>query len=241
MLWFMVGFFLIWTGIQGRPGSLAAALVVPDALVEFKQMSTKRQLEIADIDKQIAEVQLRKAGLLGTSTPEEALLKEQKELEANKQIIKAEEQKETVYDKAEQLARKNALKVKVTGGQINKWLANIPTPGTYWTPLIILLSLFLVLFGINGHSRLGWFGLVLTGNAGLPTSVEITRNNSNTSSDGSVGTTQLVTPIPQTPTPIITPTPIPNFPIIGNGNNGNPIALSTNSSFLNFVKSSGSE
>lgn len=35
MFWFLFGVFLIWTGIQGKPGSLMAALVVPDSLVEF--------------------------------------------------------------------------------------------------------------------------------------------------------------------------------------------------------------
>lgn len=35
MLWFFVGFFLIWAGIQGKPGSLLAALIVPEALKEF--------------------------------------------------------------------------------------------------------------------------------------------------------------------------------------------------------------
>ena len=44
-------------------------------------------------------------------------------------------------------------------------LENIPTPGSLVFPLIILLVFFFLLVPVNGHTRIVWLWLVLTGNA----------------------------------------------------------------------------
>lgn len=44
-------------------------------------------------------------------------------------------------------------------------LEKLPDPGGIIFPLMILLLFFLILIPINGHTRLTWIWLVLTGNA----------------------------------------------------------------------------
>lgn len=184
-------------------------------------MSVKRQAAIAEIDSQIAQVELLKAQGQSATTPEEQIQRQQDILKAQKGILKAEESEETVYTKAAIAARKQAASIKLTGGKLNQWAANIPTPGTYWTPLIILLFLYLILFSVNGHSRMGWFGLVLTGNAELATTSEITRTPSNTATQSFTTTTQQANTTPET----------------SGEQPKTQIVSSTNKMFLNFLGS----
>ena len=44
-------------------------------------------------------------------------------------------------------------------------LAGLPTPGSILLPLVILLVFFFLLLPVNGHTRLVWLWLTLTGNA----------------------------------------------------------------------------
>jgi hypothetical protein len=44
-------------------------------------------------------------------------------------------------------------------------LEDIPTPGDLWVPLALLLFFFLVLFPVNGHTRIMWLWMTITGNA----------------------------------------------------------------------------
>jgi type IV secretory pathway VirB10-like protein len=50
-------------------------------------------------------------------------------------------------------------------GKARSRLEGIPTPGDIWVPLALLLIFFLVLFPVNGHSRLMWLWMTITGNA----------------------------------------------------------------------------
>jgi hypothetical protein len=60
-------------------------------------------------------------------------------------------------------------------------IASVPTPGDIWFPLILLLLFFFILILYNGHTRLQWLWLVLTGNAGVG-------QNPGGSSSGNFGT-----------------------------------------------------
>lgn len=211
-------------------------------------MSAKRQVDIAEIDRQIAEIQLMK---LGAQSPPQAADQEKFELDllkAQKGLLTAEEAKEatygkiatelqkeendTPYTKAAKATRNAGLKVRLGAGSLNRWAANIPTPGTFWTPLVILLFLYLVLFAVNNHSRLGWFGLVLTGNAELPTATEIAKQSTpgttqqtslSTSQGGNTNSSGEQPATPQQPqAPVFVSTSL----------------LNTNTSFLSFVGSS---
>lgn len=205
-------------------------------------MSAKRQVDIAEIDRQIAEIQLMKLGAQPANTPEE----QQSLLRAQKGLLTAEEAKEatygkiatelekeendTPYTKAAKATRNAGLKVKLGAGSLNRWAANIPTPGTFWTPLVILLFLYLVLFAVNNHSRLGWFGLVLTGNAELPTATEISKQ----AAPGTTQQTSLSTPQgSNTSSSGEQPAPPPQAPVFVSTS-----LLNTNTSFLSFVGSS---
>lgn len=53
--------------------------------------------------------------------------------------------------------------IKGTGVRIE----SLPTPGSIVLPLVILIVFFLLLLPVNGHTRLVWIWLVLTGNADI--------------------------------------------------------------------------
>lgn len=44
-------------------------------------------------------------------------------------------------------------------------IGSFPTPGGLLTPLVILFILFMILLPVNGHTRLMWLWLAITGNA----------------------------------------------------------------------------
>lgn len=51
--------------------------------------------------------------------------------------------------------------IKGTGVKIE----SLPTPGSLMLPLVVLLVFFFLLLPVNGHTRLVWIWLVITGNA----------------------------------------------------------------------------
>lgn len=71
-------------------------------------------------------------------------------------------------------------------------LASLPTPGDLILPLGILLVFFFLLLPVNGHTRLVWIWLVLTGNAEIQqqsgsTSSSSTNNGANNFGGGAGG------------------------------------------------------
>jgi hypothetical protein len=75
----------------------------------------------------------------------------------------------------------------------------VPIPGDLITPLAVLLIFFFALVVINGHTRLSWLWLVLSGNASITT-------------DGGATFGQN-TPAPVVGTPLSTPlAPLPGLP-----------------------------
>lgn len=67
-------------------------------------------------------------------------------------------------------------------------LEDIPTPGSLIFPLIILLVFFFLLVPVNGHTRIVWIWLVLTGNA------EVAGSQESTGSTGGSGDFSFTTP-----------------------------------------------
>lgn len=132
-------------------------------------MSIARQTAMAELDGQIAMVEEMQAASRNASSPEEINQQQIDTLKAQKKGLEAEEAEENVYTKAAQAATRAGNRVRSGASSTNKWLANVPTPGGIWVPFWILVFLFLILFPVNGHTRMMWFWLVLTNNAQLPT------------------------------------------------------------------------
>lgn len=135
-------------------------------------MSLERDQKIADIKQDIEYVKLVESGasigkdgeLIGTT---EQL---NNELQNKNTLFGLEQEKEhleeaNLYEKASTKVKQTSRGIRNTGVNVNRWLANIPTPGGIWVPFFVLMFLFMVLFPVNGHTRMMWLWLVLTGNA----------------------------------------------------------------------------
>jgi hypothetical protein len=59
--------------------------------------------------------------------------------------------------------------IRATAGKVSASVGSVPIPGDLITPLAILLIFFFALVVINGHTRLSWLWLVLSGNASITT------------------------------------------------------------------------
>lgn len=133
-------------------------------------MSTARNAAMVQLQEQIQEIELLKA-TNGTypSTPEGQLQQEQDIARANLALLKGDEAfEDSFYGKASKKVVGFGQGVKKGAFRANRSLANIPTPGGVWAALAVLLFLFLVLFPVNGNTRLYWLWLALTGNASIP-------------------------------------------------------------------------
>ena len=83
-------------------------------------------------------------------------------------------------------------------------LSAIPTPKGLVLPLLVLIICFLLLIPVNGHTRLVWIWLVLTGNAEITGS---TNGKTSDTSPDSTGTTTLAS-APTAPSPVLSPPPV---------------------------------
>lgn len=102
-----------------------------------------------------AKIRKHQEALLGKEQAE-ALEEARKKDEARKKSI--EGIADALMDKASEAT--GAAQVKI---------ASIPTPLDIWFPLVLLILFFFILILYNGHTRLQWLWLVLTGNASLGT------------------------------------------------------------------------
>jgi Flp pilus assembly protein TadB len=59
--------------------------------------------------------------------------------------------------------------LRATAGKLSASVSGVPIPGDLLLPLSILLLFFFALVVINGHTRLSWLWLVLSGNASIMT------------------------------------------------------------------------
>lgn len=133
-------------------------------------MSSARQRDMAILQEQIQEIELLKATNGNyPSTPEGQLQQEQDIARANLALLKGDEEFEkSFYGQASKKVVGFGRGIKRGAYSANRSLANVPTPGGVWAALGVLLFLFLVLFPVNGNTRLYWLWLTLTGNAALP-------------------------------------------------------------------------
>jgi hypothetical protein len=114
--------------------------------------------ELVKGNKQLAALRKKQEELLGKQEAER-LREEQR---------KAEERQKTLLGLAEGLRDKTSE----TGGKAASFLSALPTPGSLWFPLALLLIFFFILIPYGGHTRLQWAWLVLTGNASFNLTTE---------------------------------------------------------------------
>ena len=79
-----------------------------------------------------------------------------------------EQQKSEAQKRSEQLAKQaryRADQVIQTGKDLWGGLSRVATPGTIFLPVALLLIFWLLLLPVNGHTRIEWLWLALTGNA----------------------------------------------------------------------------
>jgi len=144
-------------------------LAPPPPLGSANPYADKKQLTPEEKKQEAEAARIRKhqEGLLGKEQAEALEEARRKEEERRKSLL-------GLSDKAlEQFGKgKEAAQVKI---------ANVPTPGDIWFPLMLLILFFFILILYNGHTRLQWLWLVLTGNAGVG-------QNPGGSSSGNFGT-----------------------------------------------------
>ncbi len=70
-------------------------------------------------------------------------------------------------------------------------LGNVATPGSIFLPVSVLIVFFLLLLPVNGHTRIEWLWLALTGNAQIDQGAGADFNTGSTGGEGSAnfGTT----------------------------------------------------
>ena len=151
-------------------------------------MATSRQATIAAIQAALQQPPSTSGGGTGTSnspaaphaapgvTPAQRpklTADEKRAIDAQRQA-ESDLQRQAERIQAQQQAQEDAL-VRSANATINAlggtWrgaaltLEGIPTPGSLFLPLMVLLIFFLLLLPVNGHTRLVWLWLTLTGNA----------------------------------------------------------------------------
>jgi hypothetical protein len=89
--------------------------------------------------------------------------------------------------------------LRATAGKVSASVGAVPIPGDLITPLSILLIFFFALVVINGHTRLSWLWLVLSGNASITTG-----GGGSFAPVTTTGQTTPVTGLPKLPTPPVT-------------------------------------
>lgn len=202
------------------------------------------QQRLADIDAQIAEIELLRTRqgdiplppkVPGKNASKEELQQYVRDQDAYENAVKVARQQEYDIDVLHgerkltdaQARQENAYTVvsnkvgrakqNVTrrASTANKWLANVPTPGGVWLPFIILMVLFLILFPVNGHSRMMWLFLVIIGQAqfqDMPGPISGDKKGGSTDTFGS-GNTQVLydqnTNPNQSPSQVVTSMPLP--------------------------------
>lgn len=150
-------------------------------------------------------------------------------------VAKAQAGQESAYARASNAIDQTKRGIGRRLGSANRWASHIPTPGGVWVPFLILMSLFLVLFPVNGHTRVKWLFLVILGQAVLPGELgtsentiwgaskaypngEVSQPGYNQNTNPNKSPTQIVTSLPTPPTqPILLPL---NVSLNENGSTG---------------------
>ncbi len=136
----------------------------PYLATETPELSEGQARYLEEQRKQRKEAEAERRRL---SEEQEALLKAQAELEGEEAAEQRrqeleEEQRKSAIVKGVQAAARD-IKSSVHAADMR--IGSIPTPGTIWLPLLVLLILGFVLLKYNGFSKLQWLWMVLTNNA----------------------------------------------------------------------------
>lgn len=163
-------------------------------------MGKARQQSIAEIE---AGLGLGKVETIDTNpyNPSDTVITTERQLKTSEveKIRTVEEQ--NALEQADELRRATTMKAARIGIKTGRLLYSIfkgtrnrleglSMPGGIWLPLGILLVLFLVLLPVNGHTRLMWLWLAITGNARIgPPLIPPTELVAATSPQSPAGTT----------------------------------------------------
>lgn len=122
----------------------------------------KRQASSRAVKEQLeAEARLIKS---------ERLKEEDRQKEEEAAALSAQQAKEkftTAIENAKSDAEKTVGRVVDTGKSLWGSLASVATPGSIFLPIAVLIIFYLLLLPVNGHTRIEWLWLTLTGNARL--------------------------------------------------------------------------
>ena len=145
-------------------------------LEEAKRKASSQAVK-DDLDNEIALIKKEK---LQAEQEEKERLENQTPADVAKdktsQAVKAA--KKTVDDTVSRVAK--------TGKEAWDGIARVATPGSIFLPVSVLIVLWLLLLPVNGHTRIEWLWLALTGNAQLVSGGGADFNNSsqNTTQQG---------------------------------------------------------
>lgn len=115
-------------------------------------------------------------------------------------LIERQKDEDAFEQSASRLINSMSRIARGTGARLGR----IPTPGSLMLPLGLLLLFFFLLLPVNGHTRLSWLWLVLTGGAQISGSGSGSGSNgSDTGGFGSAAAQSLAGP--PAPPPIILP------------------------------------
>jgi multidrug efflux pump subunit AcrA (membrane-fusion protein) len=126
-----------------------------------KELKSQELIAIGEQKKQTTEQRREQAERERIYRHQEALLGKEQAQALEEARRKQEEREHTVLG----LADKALKQAGQAGEQTQVRIARIPTPGSIYIPLVLLVLLFFILVTFNGHTRFQWIWLVLTGNA----------------------------------------------------------------------------
>jgi hypothetical protein len=125
----------------------------------------------------------------------------QQAMAAREQQVQADAEQDA-FERSAAATASSAQRI-ATGAKVR--LASIPTPGSIVLPLIILIVFFVLLLPVNGHTRLVWLWMVLSGNAIVGQDTTGSAQNSDQSgqhSSNNSTSTPAVLPVTISPAPI---------------------------------------
>lgn len=131
-----------------------------------------RQKAMAEIDAAIAPTQIAEKKPLIPPPPVPGLTPEKAEKRANEKIAEQEQaeqdqldQQEEARDVISEQAKNAMIMLSDLWKATQSHLGTIPTYGSIFLPLSVLLIFFFLLLPVNGHTRAVWLWLTLTGQA----------------------------------------------------------------------------
>ena len=189
------------TILQGQQGTSAggantttvASVAVPHAAPPLPLTADqKRGYDVAR-QSQFDSEKKQNDAILAEQNQKNAVLADQQKLEDEQQA------QQNLFQSSAQgtLAAAGGI-VKGTGAQIE----SLPTPGSIVFPLVVLAAFFFLLLPVNGHTRLVWRWLVLTGNADIQEAASDGSGLGSTTTGSDASNAASIPNTPQTVTPM---------------------------------------